>query len=163
MILENQLRVGDVAAINGTGGLVEAINLRTIVLRDQEGTVHVFPNGAINTLANRTKDYSYYVIDLPLFYWEDPARAAAVLRALGAELQADPAFGPWILEPIEVLGIDAFAEWWMTMRVRIRTMPLKQWDVGRELRLRIVQAFSRHGIELAAKERAIELRRTPGQ
>ena len=64
LILEDQVRVGDSAAINGVGGLVEAINLRTIVLRDVEGTVHVFPNGAINTLANRSKDFSYYVIDL---------------------------------------------------------------------------------------------------
>ena len=64
LILEDQVRVGDVAAINGTGGLVEAINLRTIVLRDGEGTVHVFPNGADPTLANRSKDFSYYVIDL---------------------------------------------------------------------------------------------------
>lgn len=159
MILENQLRVGDVAAINGTGGLVEAINLRTIVLRDQEGTVHVFPNGAINTLANRTKDYSYYVIELPLFYGEDTDRVAAVLREVGAALQADPAFGPWILEPVEILGIDAFTEWWMTMKLRIKTMPLKQWEVGRALRLRIVRAFARHAIEFAAKERAIALRR----
>ena len=72
LILEDQVRVGDVAAINGVGGLVEAINLRTIVLRDAEGTVHVFPNGAITTLANRSKDFSYYVIDLPISYSEDP-------------------------------------------------------------------------------------------
>ncbi len=64
LILEDQVRVGDAAAINGAEGIVEAINLRTIVLRDAEGTVHVFPNGAINTLANRSKDFSYYVIDL---------------------------------------------------------------------------------------------------
>ena len=64
LILEDQVRVGDVAAINGVAGAVEALNLRTIVLRDGEGTVHVFPNGAIQTLANRSKDFSYYVIDL---------------------------------------------------------------------------------------------------
>ena len=76
LILEDQVRVGDVAAINGIGGLVEAINLRTIVLRDVEGTVHVFPNGAITTLANRSKDFSYYVIDLGISYREDPDRVA---------------------------------------------------------------------------------------
>ena len=158
MILENQLRVGDIAAINGTGGLVEAINLRTIVLRDQDGTVHVFPNGAINTLANRTKDYSYYVIELPLFYWEDADRVAALLRGVGEALQADQRFGPWILEPVEIMGIDAFSEWWMTLKLRIKTMPLKQWEVGRELRIRIIRALGQHGIELAAKERALALR-----
>ncbi len=66
MILEDQVRVGDSAAINGTGGLVEQINLRTIVLRDEEGTVHVFPNGSINTLANKSKDFSFYVITLAI-------------------------------------------------------------------------------------------------
>ena len=139
LILENQVRVGDEAAINGTPGLVEAINLRTIVLRDIEGTVHVFPNGAINTLANRSKDYSYYVIDLAVSYYDDSDRVAEVLREVAAELQSDPAFGPSILEPIEILGIDAFTEWAARLKARIKTVPLKQWEVGRELRRRIVQ------------------------
>src|SRR5215203_5720026 len=90
LILENQVRVGDVAAINGTGGLVEAINLRTIVLRDVEGTVHVFPNGSIERLSNLTKDFSYYVIDVSVAYNEDPDEVAEVLRQIGVELQADP-------------------------------------------------------------------------
>ena len=85
LILENQVRVGDEAAINGTPGLVEAINLRTIVLRDIEGTVHVFPNGAINTLANRSKDFSYYVLDLAVSYYDDSDLVADVLREIGAD------------------------------------------------------------------------------
>ena len=114
LILEDQVRVGDVAAINGTGGLVEAINLRTIVLRDIEGTVHVFPNGAINTLANRSKDFSYYVIDLGISYREDPDRVAdAAARDWRRSCRPIPAYGPCILEPIEVLGVDAFRDWSM--------------------------------------------------
>ena len=158
LILEDQVRVGDVAAINGVGGLVEQINLRTIVLRDQEGTVHVFPNGAINTLANRSKDFSYYVIDLGISYREDPDRVAAVLKQVGADLQADPAFGPFILSPIEVLGVDAFADWSVTLKVRIKTVPLKQWDVGRELRKRIKKAFDQHDIEIPFPERVVTVR-----
>jgi small-conductance mechanosensitive channel len=145
MILENQVRVGDVAAINGTEGLVEAINLRTIVLRDLEGTVHVFPNGAINTLANRSKDFSYYVVDLAVSYYEDPDKVADAVREVGAGLQADAVFGPSILEPIEVLGVDAFEDWSVKMKARIKTVPLKQWDVGRELRRRIIKAFEERG------------------
>ena len=145
LILEDQVRVGDVAAINGRAGLVEAINLRTIVLRDGEGTVHVFPNGAINTLANRSKDFSYYVIDLGISYREDPDRVAAVLREIGAELQADPAYGPLILEPLEILGVDAFGDWSVVLKMRIKTVPLKQWEVGREFRKRIRQAFDEDG------------------
>jgi moderate conductance mechanosensitive channel len=148
LLLEDQVRVGDVAAINGTGGLVEQLNLRTIVLRDAEGTVHVFPNGAISTLANKSKDFSYYVIDLPIGYREDPDRVATILREVGAGLQADATYGPFILAPLEILGVDAFADWWMLMRMRIKTMPLKQWDVGRELRKRIAKALDAHGIPI---------------
>jgi small conductance mechanosensitive channel len=148
LILEDQIRVGDAAAINGVAGLVEAINLRTIVLRDVEGTVHVFPNGAINTLANRSKEYSYYVIDIGMSYNEDPDRVTAVLRRVGDELQRDERFGPLILEPLEVLGVDAFADWWVQLKVRIKTVPLRQWDVGRELRRRILKAFEENGIDI---------------
>lgn len=148
MILENQVRVGDVASINGSEGLVEAINLRTIVLRDIEGTVHVFPNGAITTLANRSKDFSYYVVDLSVSYYEDPDRVADAVREAGATLQADPAFGPSILAPIEVLGIDAFEDWSLKMKARIKTVPLKQWEVGRELRRRIIRTFEAHGFAI---------------
>ena len=158
LILEDQVRVGDVAAINGTGGLVEELNLRTIVLRDLEGTVHVFPNGAINTLANRSKDFSYYVIDLGLSYREDVDRVIALLKEVGAGMQQDPHFGPSILEPIEVLGVDSFTERSVTLKLRIKTMPLKQWDVGRELRKRIRQAFDRHGIAIPFPEHVVTVR-----
>jgi small-conductance mechanosensitive channel len=148
LILENQVRVGDAAAINGTAGQVESINLRTIVLRDIEGTVHVFPNGAITTLANRSKDFSYYVVDLSISYFDDPDAITAVLQEVGAELQKDAVFGPAILEPIDVLGIDAFGEWAVLMKARIKTMPSKQWFVGRELRRRIIKAFEQRGFSI---------------
>lgn len=158
LILEDQVRVGDVAAINGVGGLVEAINLRTIVLRDVEGTVHVFPNGAINTLANRSKDFSYYVIEVPVAYDEDTDRVADVLRRTAATLQEDPAFGPSILEPLEVMGVDAFADLGATLKVRIKTMPQKQWEVGRELRRRVAKAFVAAGIEMPFPPRVVAAR-----
>src|SRR3989337_4118909 len=119
IIMENQVRVGDVAVINGTGGLVEEINLRTIVLRDLEGTVHVFQNGAINTLSNRTKDFSYYVIDLNVAYSQDPDRIVGLVRQVGEDLLADPAHRPNILEPVEVLGVDAFLDTKLTVKLRI--------------------------------------------
>jgi small conductance mechanosensitive channel len=161
LIFENQIRVGDVAAINGTGGLVEAITLRTIVLRDNEGTVHVFPNGSINTLANRTKDFSYFVFDIGVAYHEDPDRVMRILREAGADLQADPVFGPNILEPLEVFGIEAFTDSAVTIRSRIKTVPLKQWDVGRELRRRVKIAFDRHGVEIPFPHRKLVLESLP--
>jgi small conductance mechanosensitive channel len=158
LILEDQVRVGDVAAINGIGGLVEELNLRTIVLRDVEGTVHVFPNGSITTLANRSKDFSYYVIDLPISYQEDPDRITAILRQIGAGMQNDVSYGPFILDPIEILGVDAFGLWSLQLKVRIKTVPLKQWEVGRELRKRIKKAFAELGIDMTFPERVVSVK-----
>ena len=153
LILENQVRVGDVVAINGIGGLVEAINLRTTVLRDEEGTVHVIPNGAVTTLANRSMNFSYYVVNLPLAYGEDTDRAAALLKRVADELMHDDAYRPFILEPLEVIGVDGFDESAVRMKVRIKTAALKQWFVGRELRRRINKAFYREGIEMWSPQR----------
>jgi len=148
LILENQVRVGDVAEINGTGGLVEAINLRTIVLRDMRGAVHVFPCGGVTTLANLTKDFSYAVLDVGVAYKEDVDRVMAVLREVGAEIEAEPALRPLVLAPLEVLGIDSFADSAVVVKVRMKTAPIQQWAVARELRRRIKQAFDTRGIEI---------------
>jgi small conductance mechanosensitive channel len=148
MILENQVRVGDVAAINGTGGLVEAINLRTIVLRDEHGTVHIFPNGAINTLANFSKDFSYAVVEVPVSYREEVDAVAAIFRSIGASLEADSKYSTFVLGPVEVMGVDAFHDWSMTIKFRMKTVPLKQWDVARELRRRVRVEFDARGIEV---------------
>jgi len=163
LILEDQIRVGDAASINGSDGIVEAINLRTVVLRDAEGTVHVYPNGSINNLANRSKEYSYYVIDLSVSYFDDVDRVAAAVRDVGAELQADTAFGPSILEPIEVLGVDSFGEWSLKLKARIKTVPLKQWVVGRELRRRLVKAFAKHGFRIPFPAQSTASSRTSGR
>jgi moderate conductance mechanosensitive channel len=149
LILEDQVRVGDAAAIDGINGVVEAITLRTIVLRDAEGTVHVFPNGAIHSLANRSKEFSYYVVDLPIPYSEDTDRVAEVLNKTAASLQEDPHFAPMILEPLEMMGVDAFGDAGIMLKMRIKTMPQRQWDVGREFRRRLKKALDAAGIEIA--------------
>lgn len=148
LILEDQVRVGDVASINGTAGSVEAITLRTVVLRDLSGTVHVFPNGVVQQMSNRTKDFSYYVLDLGVAYKEDTDRVVRVMREVSSELQADPAIGPSMLEPIEILGVDAFEDSQVTIKARLKTLPLAQWMVGREYRRRIKKAFDAQGIEI---------------
>ncbi len=148
LTFEDQVRVGDVAVINGTGGLVEAINLRTIVLRDLQGTVHVFPNGSVERLSNLTKDFSYFVLDLGVAYKEATDVVFGVLREIGAELVADPVYAPSILEPLEILGVDDFGDSQVTIKLRIKTVPLKQWEVGRELRRRIKKTFDEKGISI---------------
>jgi small conductance mechanosensitive channel len=161
LIIEDQVRVGDVAIVNGTGGLVEQINLRTIVLRDTEGVVHTFPNGEIKTLANRTKDYAFYVIDLGFEYGEDADRVVAVVREAGASLLADPQFAPSILEPVEVFGVDDFRESSVILKFRIKTIPLKQWEVGRELRRRIKRLMDRDGIRIPFPQLQVHVASNP--
>lgn len=155
LILENQVRVGDVAIVNGTGGLVEAINFRTIVLRDLSGNVHVFPNGSINTLANLTHDWSAYVFDIGVAYKEDVDKVMALMREVGAELRADDHFGPLMVDDVEIFGVDAFADSAVMIKGRLRTQPIKQWDVGREFRRRLKHAFDREGIEIPFPHRSI--------
>ena len=108
----------------------------------------MFPNGEIKTLANRTKDFSYYVIDLGVDYEADTDRIIAIVREVGQQLMADPRFKPSILEPVEVLGVDDFKDSSVTIKFRIKTVPLKQWEVGRELRRRIKIAFDHAGIRI---------------
>ena len=146
LIFEDQCRVGDVAVVNGQGGLVEEVNLRTIVLRDEEGTVHVFPNGEVKTLANKSKDFSYYVITFGVGYDDDPERVIAAMRDAAAALEADPEFKPHILAPLDVYGIDSFDDARLVVKARIKTVPLKQWLVGRELRRRMAKIFAERGI-----------------
>jgi len=155
LILENQVRVGDVAVVNGTGGLVERINFRTIVLRDLAGVVHVFPNGTVQTLANLTNEWSAYVFDIGVAYKEDVDRVMALMREVGAELRADPHFGPNLIEDVEVFGVDAFADSAVVIKGRLKTRPIKQWEVGREFRRRLKQAFDREGVEIPFPHRSI--------
>lgn len=158
LIIEDQVRVGDVAIVNGTGGTVEQINLRTIVLRDLEGTVHVFPNGEVKTLANRSKDFSYYVLDIGIDYGDDVDTAIEVVRAAAAEMQGDPAWGPHILEPLEIMGVDDFGASAVSLRFRIKTAPLSQWGVGRELRRRVKKAFDAEGLRIPVQQVEVTMR-----
>jgi small conductance mechanosensitive channel len=151
LVLEDQVRVGDVAVVNGTGGLVETVTFRTIVLRDVAGTVHVFPNGSVTTLANMTRDWSGYVVDVEVGYRQDPDRVVAVMRRVDEEMREDPVHGPSILEPVEVFGVDAFKDSSVVIRARLKTRPTQQWVVGREYRRRLLLALAAEGIEMPTR------------
>lgn len=148
IILENQIRVGDVAVINGTAGLVEAVTFRTVVLRDLSAVVHVIENGSINDLANMTKGWSAYVINVGVAYKEDTDRVAEVMQQVGDEMKADPNFGPSMLDTVEIFGVDDFADSAVVIKARLKTLPIKQWFVGREYRRRLKKAFDESGIEI---------------
>jgi small conductance mechanosensitive channel len=146
LTFEDQVRVGDVVSVNNVGGLVEAINLRTIVLRDFDGTLHTVAAGTISMLSNKSREFAFAVIDVVVRYDEDPDRVMALLRETGAALEADPAWRPHVLAPMEVVGMESMANAEVTIKLRMKTAPLKQWDVGRELRKRIRKLLAANGI-----------------
>ncbi len=148
ILAENQIRVGDVAVINGTGGLVEEINLRTTVLRSENGGVHVFPNGAIQTLANLTREFAFWVSEVPVRWEQDADRAMGLMRETAEELLADGTVGPSILAPLELMGVDRFLPAGVMIKARLKTLPLRQWLVGREFNRRLQLRFRAAGIEL---------------
>ena len=155
ILAENQIRTGDVAIINGTGGLVESIELRTVTLRDFAGTVHVFQNGKISTLSNMTKDWSAIVFDIGVAYKEDTQRVMDVIKRVGDELKDDPDFANDITDPIEVFGLNEFADSAIVIKARIKTKPIKQWSIGREYRKRLKVAFDNENIEIPFPHRTI--------
>ena len=155
LLLENQVRAGDVAIINGTGGLVESVGLPTIVLRDLAGTVHVFQNGKIATLSNMTKEWSAMVFDIGVAYKEDVDQVMRIMAEVDEELRGSEGFGPLILSPMEIFGVDAFGASEVVIKGRIRTKPIQQWSVGREYRRLLKLAFDREGIEIPFPHRTI--------
>ncbi len=148
ILLEDSIRVGDVVEIAGVGGLVEEVTLRTITLRDLSGSVHVVPNGTIDKVKNMTKLYSYYVFDVGVAYREDVDQVMAVLKDIAEDVRRDPAFAEDILEPLEMFGVDQFADSAVIIKCRIKTKPIQQWRIGREMNRRIKNTFDAKGIEI---------------
>lgn len=155
MILENQIRVGDVAILNGVGGTVEAIRFRTTALRDLHGTLHVFPNGTINTVANMTRDWGGYLLDIGVAYKEDVDHVIEVMKRVGRQLRDDPEYGPRILQDLEVFGVQDFADSAVIIRARLKTKPMDQWSTGREYRRLLKKAFDAEGIEIPFPHRSV--------
>lgn len=157
LLMENQIRVNDVAVINGKGGLVEEINLRTTMLRAEDGSVHIFPNGGIQSLSNLTRDYSYYVFNLSVDYKEDPDHVIAVLKEIADQLQAEEPYHSAILAPLEVMGVDQLGDFAVQIKARFKTLPGQQWLIGREMNRRIKKRFEEAQIEMPFPTQSIQL------
>jgi moderate conductance mechanosensitive channel len=148
ILLEDQIRVGDVVSIADKGGLVEKVNLRTTVLRDLAGNVHYIPNGNITVVTNMTKDFSRYVFDIGIAYKEDVDEVIGIIKEIDEELRKDPDFRNDILEPIEIMGLDQFGNSAIVIKARTTTLPIKQWRVGREFNRRLKKRFDEKNIEI---------------
>lgn len=148
IILWDQVRVGDVIRAAGRSGMVEAITLKMTVLRDFDGSVHFIPNGMIDVVTNMTRDFSRFVFDIGVSYFEDVNQVIEVIRRVDEEMRADMAWSADILEPLEVLGLDRFESSAIIIRARITTRPGRQWAVAREFNRRLKMAFDREGISI---------------
>lgn len=157
MTLENHVRVGDVVMLNGTTGQVERMNLRTLILRDTEGRVHIFRAGAIETLTNLTREWSAYVFEVGVAYQEDTDRVVEIMRRVGAELRADALLGAAIIADIEVFGVERFDASAVIIKGRIKTLPMRQWDVGREFLRRVKKAFDHAQVDFPLPRHSFEI------
>ncbi len=155
ILLEDQFHVGDVIQAGGVSGEVERMTLRMTIVRDLQGAVHFIPNGEIKVASNLTKEWSRAVLEIGVGYDEDVDRVMAVLAEIGRDLANDHTFGRLVLEPPQVLGVEALADSQVTIRILARTLPLKQWDVARELRRRIKARFDREGIQIPYPHRVV--------
>lgn len=149
ILMENQFDVGDVAEVAGVSGAVESISLRTTVLRGLDGTRHVVPNGEIRVSSNLTKGYSRYVVDVPLPYDTEVDEVVAVARRVAEEMRWEPAWARAITAPLEVLGVEDYADRGAMLRMYVQTLPGHQWGVGREFRARLQRALREQGLEIA--------------
>lgn len=148
IILEDLIQVGDVVKVGGKIGLIEKITLRKVQLRDLSGIVYTVPFSEISVVENWTKEFSYYVMDIGVAYREDPDEVIGYLREIDEELRADEDFKDLILEPLEIMGVDQFADSAVIIKARIKTKPIKQWEVGRAFNRRMKYKFDEKGIEI---------------
>ncbi len=155
MLIENQIRVGDMVEVGGKSGLVEEVTLRYVRLRDVEGAVHYVPNGIIATVTNKSREFAYAVSDIGVGYDQDTDRIFDIIRKVSAEMAESPEFAARILEPIEIMGVDQFADSAVTIRCRIKVVALQQGPVRREFLRRLKKAFDAEGIEIPFPSRTV--------
>ncbi len=155
LLMWDQIRVGDYVQISDKRGLVEMINLKMTVLRDFNGNVHYIPNGSIDVVTNMTKDFSRYLFEIGVAYREDVDEVMKIIREIDEELRKDPDFKEDILEPIEIFGLDKFADSALIIKARTMTKPLKQWRIGREFNRRLKKKFDEEDIEIPFPHRTL--------
>jgi len=163
ILLENQYKINDVVQIGELSGQVEKITLRMTVLRDLEGRVHFLPNGQVTAVTNFTHGWSRALFDINVAYQENVDHVMAVVMALARELREDPLYAPMILDDVTMLGVDSLGDWCVVVKFFIKTRPLQQWSVKRELLRRIKNRFDELGIEVPFPHRTVFHRTERGE
>lgn len=155
LLVENQIRVGDVVEIAGKSGLVEEVSLRRVRLRDYDGSVHYVSNGLITTVTNRSTEFAFALLEVGVAYKTNIDQAFDVVRKVAQDMRQDPVVGPKIIGDIEVAGVESLADSSINLRSRIRVLPLAQWEVRRAFLKRIKEAFDASGIEIPFPHRTL--------
>ncbi|MBK8019203.1 MAG: mechanosensitive ion channel family protein [Betaproteobacteria bacterium] len=158
LLLENQIRQGDVVKLGDHSGLVEEVTLRFVRLRDYDGNVHFVPNGEIRTVVNMSRGFAQAVVDVSVAYKEDVDRVMTVMQSVAASMRDDAVFGQKILDAFELAGVEKWDDSAIVIRGRFRVMPLEQWNVRREYLRRLKRAFDEQGIEIPFPQRDLHLR-----
>jgi small conductance mechanosensitive channel len=162
MVMERQFDVGDTIEVAGVTGVVETLGLRTTIVRSLDGSRHVVPNGEIRVTTNHTKEFSRYLIDLPVPYEEDPDDVARIAGEVAERMRAETRFRTSITAPATVLGVEAYADSSVHLRMYLQTQPGKQWEVGREFRRRMKIALEEAGIGIPYPHREVIVRTEGG-
>lgn len=157
ILLEGQVRVGDYIEISGHQGVVEKVDIKLIQLRDTQGRVHYIRNGMVDTVVNYTRDYSYYVFDIGVAYKENVDNVINVLKEIDEDFRKNSKVKDYVLAPLEIFGLDSFDDSAVIIKARIRTTPIKQWEVGREFNKYIKAKFDEKGIEIPFPQRTVYL------
>lgn len=149
ILLDDQIREGDVVEVAGKSGLVEEVTLRYVRLRDFDGHVHFVPNGEIKIVTNRTRGFAHAAVEVGVSYSADPDQALEVMRSVGEAMRADAAWRERLAEPIDIAGVEKLADSAVILRARLKVIPPnQQWNVKREFLKRLKKAFAERGIEI---------------
>lgn len=159
VLLENQIRVGDVVSIAGRDGAVEEVTLRYVRLRDYAGDVHFVPNGEITVVTSRSREFAHAVLDVGVHYRDDVDDMFELMRAVAAEMREDTNYAPKILDDLEIAGVQDWNASAVTLRARIKTLPLAQWEVRREFLRRLKARFDAAGHEIPYPQVTLSLAR----
>jgi small-conductance mechanosensitive channel len=160
-LIEDTFAVGDVVDLGGKSGVVEAVTIRTVRLRDAGGNVHTIPFSAIAVVTNMSKDFAFAVFDIAVAYSESVDKVMQVINEVAEDLRRDRAYRRIILEPLEMFGVDALAESAVIIKCRLKVRPASQWMIGREFKRRLKNRFDELGIEFPFPQQTIHFGR-PG-
>ena len=159
ILLEGQIRVGDEVTIDSYNGTVEKVTLKMVIIRNMSGHVHYIRNGMINVITNKTREFASPVVDVSVAYNSDIDYVIEILKNVASSMRANEAYAPYMLNDLEVFGLDKFGDSAINIRVRLRTEPTRQWFIMREFNKHVKIAFDNEGIEIPFPQQDVHIKK----